>query len=151
MLRQNHHLAMLAASSVYESAPITAAGNVDPDHDLFLNAALLIATDYYPPFSLKYNVLRFIETCLGRTRTADKFAPRTIDLDIALYGDEVCDDPRVTIPDPDIVRRGHVALPLADLAPAWVHPVTGHTLAEIAARFVGTAGIAVREDINLID
>jgi 2-amino-4-hydroxy-6-hydroxymethyldihydropteridine diphosphokinase len=151
LLRQNHHLVVLVASPVYESAPITAAGDVTPDQDSFLNAALLIATDYYPPFSLKYNVLRFIETCLGRVRTADKFAPRTIDLDIALYGDQVCDDPRVTIPDPDIVRRGHVALPLAALAPTWVHPVTAHTLAEIAARFVGMAGIAVREDINLVD
>ncbi len=65
----------------------------------------------------------------------DKFAPRPLDLDIALFGDRVINDPRLTVPDPDILTRAHVALPLADLAPEWVHPSTGQTLAQIAARF----------------
>ena len=150
ILQQNHHLVVLAASRVYESAPINAAGDVDPTQAAFLNAAILISTDYYTPFSLKYNVLRFIETCLGRVRTADKFAPRTLDLDIALYGDQLSDDPRVIVPDPDIVKRGHVALPLADLAPTWVHPITGRTLAEIAAPFVGMGQIHVRADLTMM-
>lgn len=149
ILKQNHHLIVRAASPVYESAAINAAGEVNPAQANFLNAAILITTDYYPPFSLKYNVLRFVEACLGRVRTADKFAPRPIDLDIALYGDLVCDDPRVIIPDPDLVKRGHVALPLADLAPTRVHPVTGQTLAEIAAPFRGMDGITQRPDLVL--
>jgi 2-amino-4-hydroxy-6-hydroxymethyldihydropteridine diphosphokinase len=149
MLRQNHHLIVRAVSRVYESAPINAAGEITSDQGPFLNAAVLVETDYYSAFSLKYNVLRFIEKCLGRVRTADRFAPRPIDLDIALYGDRVIDDPRLTVPDPDILRRAHVALPLADLAPEVVHPVTGQTLAAIAAPFRAAAGIAVREDINL--
>lgn len=151
ILKQNHHLVVKAVSPVYESAPVDAAGDVNADQPPFLNAAILLTTDYYTPFSLKYNVLRFIEACLGRTRTADKFAPRPIDLDIALYGDQVCDDPRVRIPDPDIVRRGHVALPLADLAPAWQHPVTGTTLAEVAAPFRRAAEIKQWADIVLLD
>ncbi|RPI97016.1 MAG: 2-amino-4-hydroxy-6-hydroxymethyldihydropteridine diphosphokinase, partial [Chloroflexi bacterium] len=95
MLHQNHHLVVCAASRVYASAPVDAAGRINPDQPAFLNAAVLIETDYYSPFSLKYNVLRFIETCLGRIRTADKFAPRPIDLDIALYANCVIDDPHL--------------------------------------------------------
>jgi 2-amino-4-hydroxy-6-hydroxymethyldihydropteridine diphosphokinase len=149
ILRQNHHMLVRAVSRVYESAPVNAAGEIAPDQDRFLNAAVLIETDYYSPFSLKYNVLRFVEKCLGRARTADKFAPRPLDLDIALYGDRVIHDPRLTVPDPDILTRAHVALPLADVAPDWVHPVSGQTLAQIAARFADAPGIRVREDVSL--
>jgi 2-amino-4-hydroxy-6-hydroxymethyldihydropteridine diphosphokinase len=149
MLRQNHHLIVRAVSRVYESAPINAAGEIAPYQDTFLNAAALVETDYYSAFSLKYNVLRFVEKCLGRVRTADKFAPRPIDLDIALYGDRVIDDPRLSVPDPDILKRAYIALPLADLAPAFVHPVTRQTLATIAAPFQGMANITVRGDIDL--
>jgi 2-amino-4-hydroxy-6-hydroxymethyldihydropteridine diphosphokinase len=149
VLRQNHHMVVRATSRVYESAPLNAAGQIAPGQEHFLNAAVWIDTDYYSPFSLKYNVLRFIEKCLGRVRTADKFAPRPLDLDIALYGDRVIDGSRLTVPDPDILRHAHVALPLADLAPAWVHPVSGQTLAQIAARFAGAAGVRVREDVEL--
>jgi 2-amino-4-hydroxy-6-hydroxymethyldihydropteridine diphosphokinase len=149
ILRQNHHMLVRAVSRVYESAPINAAGEIAPDQDRFLNAAVLIETDYYSPFSLKYNVLRFVEKCLGRTRSADKFAPRPLDLDIALYDDRVIHDPRLTVPDPDILTRAHVALPLADVAPDWVHPDSGQTLAQIAAFFAGTPGIRVREDVGL--
>jgi 2-amino-4-hydroxy-6-hydroxymethyldihydropteridine diphosphokinase len=149
ILRQNHHLVVRRVSRVVESAPINAAGEVAPDQGPFLNAAVLIDTDYYSPFSLKYNVLRFVEKCLGRARTADKFAPRPLDLDIALYADRVIDDPRLTVPDPDILTRAYVALPLADIAPDWVHPVSGQTLAQIAARWADAPGIRVREDVSL--
>lgn len=145
ILRQNHHLVVRAASRVYESAPINAAGQVAPDQPSFLNAAVLIETDYYAPFSLKYNVLRFIEKCLGRVRTADKFAPRPIDLDIALYADRVISHLRLTVPDPDILTRAHVALPLADLAPDWAHPITGQRLAAIAAPMRNTKSITLRK------
>ena len=149
MLRQNHHLALCAASRVYESAPVNAAGMIAPDQPVFLNAALLIETDYYTAFSLKYNALRFIELCLGRVRVADKFAPRPIDLDIALYSDQVIDSPYITVPDPDILTRAHVALPLADLAPDFKHPITGQTLAAIAALFRAMGDIRARDDLVL--
>jgi 2-amino-4-hydroxy-6-hydroxymethyldihydropteridine diphosphokinase len=149
ILRQNHHMLVRGVSRVYESAPVDAAGEIAPDQEHFLNAAVLIETDYYSPFSLKYNVLRFVEKCLGRARTTDKFAPRPLDLDIALYADRVIVDPRLTVPDPDILTRVHVALPLADIAPDWVHPVSGQRLAQIAARFAAAPGIRVREDVSL--
>jgi 2-amino-4-hydroxy-6-hydroxymethyldihydropteridine diphosphokinase len=126
-------LAVRAVSPVYETAP--AAGASGP---AFLNAAVLVDTDL-PPAALKFEVLRAIEADLGRVRVADKNAPRTIDLDLALYGDRVIDDPAggLVIPDPDILRWLHVALPLADLAPDFVHPVDGRTLGEIAAAMSG--------------
>lgn len=154
MLRQNHHLVVIAASPVYASAPVNAAGDIATDQDAFLNAALHITTDYYTPYTLKYVVLRFIEHCLGRVRTADKFAPRPIDLDIALYGDRVLalPDAQITLPDPDILTRAHVALPLADLAPEWVHPVTGQTLAAIAEPLRSADGprLQRRDDLALL-
>lgn len=130
------HLTVRAVSLAYETAP--AAGSSGPP---FLNAAVWVDTEL-PPATLKFEVLRAIEAKLGRRRTADKNAPRTIDLDLALYGDRVIDDPTggLVIPDPDILRWPHVALPLADLAPDFVHPVDGRTLGEIAAA-VGRNGI----------
>jgi GTP cyclohydrolase I len=76
--------------------------------------------------------LREIEAALGRVRTADKYAARTIDLDLALYGQEVVSDGGLHIPDPDIVQQPHVVVPLADVAPGWRHPELGVTLSEIA-------------------
>ncbi len=150
MITQNYHLALHAVSRVYESPAIDAAGQVAPGQDHFLNAAVLVESDgYFPPLALKYNMLRFIELCLGRERGPDKFAPRTIDLDIALYGDQVIDTPHITVPDPGILTRAFIALPLADLAPDLPHPVTGQTLADIAAPLAARAPITVRADLDL--
>lgn len=137
-------LALRATSRVYQTAPLDARGDVAAGQGAFLNAAALVETDL-PPVSLKFDVLRGIEAEMGRARTSDRYAPRPIDLDIALYGSLVIDDPdhRLTIPDPEILTRAHVALPLADLAPDFVHPVTGQTLAALAAPFVGAPGVSL--------
>jgi len=149
MLRQNYHLRVRALSRVYESAPISATGAVAPDQPPFLNAAALLESDgYYGPLALKFHVLRFIELLLGRRRSADKYAPRPIDLDLALYGDCVVSGPHLTLPDPDILTRAHVAVPLADVAPDWPHPLTGQRLAEIAAALAPAADLRVRDDFR---
>lgn len=148
LLRQNYRLAMRGVSRVYAFPPVDAVGEVDATQPAFLNAAVLVETGYYGPLRLKYEVLRFIETCLGRVRTADKFAPRTIDLDIALFGSRV-QSGLLTLPDPDIPRRAHVILPLADLAPDFAHPVTGQTLGALAASYAGVAASALREELVL--
>jgi 2-amino-4-hydroxy-6-hydroxymethyldihydropteridine diphosphokinase len=131
--------ALRAVSRVYETAPFGTGEGAN-----FLNAAALIETSL-PPVLLKYDVLRPLEAQLGRIRTADKNAPRTIDLDIALYGNLILDDPTnlITIPDPEIATRAHIALPLADLDPDFIHPVAGRTLAEIAAPFADQPGVAL--------
>ena len=150
LLRQNYHLTVRAVSRVYESAPVGASGGVVMDQPPFLNAALWVESDgYYGPLALKFHVLRFIELLLGRQRSADKFAPRPMDLDLALFGDCVLTSPHLILPDPDILTRAHVALPLAEIAPDWPHPLTGQTLAAIAAGFGEGAGILPRDDLAL--
>lgn len=149
MLAQNHHLTLCAVSRVYQTAPVGADGAIVLNQPLFLNAAVLVETDYYSAFRLKYDVLRFIETCLGRVRGADKFAPRPIDLDIALYDNRIIAQPHLIVPDPNIARYAHLALPLADLAPDFRHPLTGQTLRALAAPFVGKASLSVRADVDL--
>ena len=120
-----------AVSSIFETKAIGVDG-VQSDQEDFHNAAVLIETDLAAT-ELRC-VLRAIEEALGRVRTTDKFAARPIDVDVALYGDAVLDLEGSQIPDPDIVRYPHVAVPLADVAPAWIHPLTGDTLDQIAQR-----------------
>jgi len=139
-----HHVQVVAASRVYETLPV--GGSRGP---VFLNAAVEIRCDLGPG-PLKYQVLRPIEEALGRVRSDDRNAPRTIDMDISLYGDRVVHEPgtQLEIPDPEILRRAHVAIPLADVAPGLPHPVVGRTLAEIAGRFEGR-GVQVCEGLVL--
>jgi len=105
-----------------------------PGAPRFLNAAVRISC-VLPPVSLK-RLLRRIEANLGRRRQGDRNAPRTIDLDLALYGSLVIDDPAtgLRLPDPEIRRRAYLALPLAEVGPELPHPETGELLADIAAR-----------------
>ncbi len=118
---------LVAVSAVYETAP------VGTDHPApFLNAAALIMTDLTPE-AVKHDVCGGIERALGRVRDPqDKFAPRTIDLDIGLWEDAVFEVAGASVPDPDILRYLHAARPLADLAPVLVHPVDGRPLATVA-------------------
>ncbi len=143
---------VVSVSQVYESPAVRADGTLDPVQPPFLNAAAQIETDL-EPVPLKYEVLRAIEAEMGRQRSADKFAPRVIDLDIALYGDLLLqldtEDTHLLLPDPDILERAHVALPLADLAPDLIHPTSGETLRAIADRFAGISTVRVRPDIRL--
>jgi 2-amino-4-hydroxy-6-hydroxymethyldihydropteridine diphosphokinase len=114
-----------AVSPVYETAPV---GKTDQPN--FLNAAALIETER-DPTALK-ELLQAIESELGRVRTADKNAPRTIDLDITLFDEQVIEVGGRHIPDPDLLRYAHIAVPMADLAPQYQHPETGQTLRHIA-------------------
>jgi dihydroneopterin aldolase/2-amino-4-hydroxy-6-hydroxymethyldihydropteridine diphosphokinase len=133
---------LLATSPVYETQPV---GTADQAH--FLNAAVLVKTDL-SAFELKTQVLQPIEQGLGRVRTADKNAPRTIDLDISLFGDQVLEVGGRHIPDPEILEFPHIARPLADLAPQQRHPETGQTLLEIAES-LPSAGLMRRPDVIL--
>ena len=139
------HGRLLAVSAVYETAPV---GN--PDDPAFFNAAVALETDL-PPAELK-QALAAVEQQLGRQRSADPNAPRTIDVDISLYDDAVVDLGKRRIPDPEILLYPHIAVPLADVAPAYRHPETGETLAEIAARVAAAAGqpLLRRDDISLM-
>ena len=135
---------VVAASRVFETQPV--GGGTGP---VFLNAALEIRCDLGPG-SLKHRVLRPLEELLGRIRSDNRNAARTIDMDISLYGQRVFHDTGacLEIPDPEILSRAHVAIPLADVAPRVLHPVVRLTLEEIAARFDGR-GVRVSEGLVL--
>ena len=79
--------------------------------------------------------LHAIESRCGRPRQAPRWAPRAMDLDVLLYGDLVCDEPTLKLPRPDLLKRAYVLGPLAQLAPAVVHPTTRATIAELWSRF----------------
>jgi 2-amino-4-hydroxy-6-hydroxymethyldihydropteridine diphosphokinase len=117
---------LVAVSPAYQTEPVGRT-----DQPAFVNCAALIETRL-DARELKWKVLRAIESELDRVRTEDKYAPRTIDLDIALFNDVVLDLDDGHIPDPDILKYGHVARPLADIVPDWVHPETGERLDRIA-------------------
>lgn len=131
-LERQPDLHIVAVSPVYVTQAIGADGKAAAQ-PVFSNAAICIETEL-DPLTLR-DKLRALEAEMGRVRTADKFAPRPIDLDIAFYGDRVLEVAGRMIPDPDVLRFAHVAVPLADIAGDWIHPQTGQTLAEIAARY----------------
>jgi len=114
-----------ATSTFYRTMPIGR-----PEQSAFLNGVWLIATGK-PARELKFEVLRKIETELGRVRTSDNYAARTIDLDIALYGNAVINEPDFRIPDAGIRQRPFIAVPLLELKPSLVLPDTGEKLAAL--------------------
>lgn len=142
--RLAERLNVTAVSRVYRSRAVGPSGQPDTQQPDFLNAAVLVESDL-PPYNLKFSALRGVEQSMGRVRSDDKFAPRVIDLDLALYGDLILDDLEggLVLPDPDILTQAHVALPLADLDPEFTHPITGETLAQIANRLRAAPGIEV--------
>ena len=79
--------------------------------------------------------LHAIESRCGRPRDAPRWAPRTMDLDVLLYGDLVCDEPGLKLPRPDLLKRAYVLGPLAQLAPGVLHPTAGATIGELWQRF----------------
>jgi 2-amino-4-hydroxy-6-hydroxymethyldihydropteridine diphosphokinase len=98
----------------------------------FYNCVIEIRTEI-PPRELKFQVLRRIESYLGRRRTADKCAPRTIDLDLILYDDLVLNTTGLSLPDPHILERPFLAIPLGQLAPDLILPGTTLRMADLAA------------------
>jgi 2-amino-4-hydroxy-6-hydroxymethyldihydropteridine diphosphokinase len=99
-----------------------------PSDPPFVNGVVEVR-DALPPAELEA-LLGRIEEAEGRRRSADRFAPRPIDLDLLLHGDAVSSSPE--LPHPDVARRRFVALPLLELAPELVLPGSGARLADLA-------------------
>lgn len=103
-----------------------------PEQPAYYNCVVEVETAV-PPQDLKQGILRPIEDSLGRMRGDDKFAPRTIDLDLIVYGDLVMDDGGIILPDPEIMKRPFLAIPLSELAPDLVLASCSRRIAEIAS------------------
>lgn len=92
--------------------------------------------------------LREIEGELGRVRSDDRYAPRTVDLDLCLWNGLVDDDTEHPLPDPDLLKRAYLAVTVAELLPDLVHPLTGETLAAIADRLAHGAELRPRPQVT---
>jgi len=79
--------------------------------------------------------LRRIESLCGRASNAPKWAPRSMDLDILLFGDLVATLPSATLPRPDLLKRPYMLGPLADIAPELLHPVSKKSIRQLWAEF----------------
>jgi 2-amino-4-hydroxy-6-hydroxymethyldihydropteridine diphosphokinase len=135
---------VLGVSTVWETEPIGKT-----DQSPYLNAALLLETTLSAEV-LRFEAIAHTEAELGRIRMEDKFAPRTIDIDIMLFNRDILDIGHRHVPDPEIVERPFVAVTLAELDPGYVHPENGRTLEQIAAQFDREhAGMRQRGDVQL--
>lgn len=123
---------VLAESPIYETAPW--GYNDQPD---FLNQVILIETGLHPAGLLAR--LKEIEAEMGREATF-RNGPRLIDLDILFFGELIYDQEGLTIPHPRLGERAFVLIPLADLAPDLIHPLSGESVRAMAKR-VDAAGV----------
>jgi 2-amino-4-hydroxy-6-hydroxymethyldihydropteridine diphosphokinase len=114
---------VVAVSSVYETEPVEFT-----EQPWFLNCVLALET-ILTPQQLMSAILR-IEQEMGRRRIQSK-GPRSIDIDILLFGDEIIELPDLTIPHPAMHRRRFVLGPLAEIAPEVIHPILKKTIREL--------------------
>ena len=121
-----------AASPFYRSAPIGQDGLVRPGEPMFVNGMLAVRTSH-PPLALR-RILHGIEADCGRVRTADRYAPRTLDLDLVAYGGRImCGD---------LPFRRFLALPLLDIAPGF-EVAPGTPLRDPGGLEMETVGLSV--------
>ncbi len=119
-------------SPVYDTEPL---GDTDQPH--FLNMVCQVFT-YLEPTAL-LTLAKGIERKLGRTGRSG--APRPIDIDILLFGEQVIDAPDLVIPHPKMTDRAFALIPLAEIAPDLVHPVTGKTIKQLLQDMTEKQGV----------
>ncbi len=113
----------LRRSTAYRNAAVGFEG------DDFLNMVIGFETD--DDVRAVIAALGQIEQRCGRERSGMRFAPRTMDLDLLMYGDAIIDDPELTLPRPELLRHAFILRPLAELAGNVTHPVEGEDLATL--------------------
>lgn len=113
---------LTAISPWYRTAPL------GPPQPAYLNGCALLDTSLAASDLL--GLLLATEERFGRVRQ-ERWGPRTLDLDLLLYGDQAIDTPTLTVPHPGLAERGFVLVPLAAIAPHWRHPLRGHTVSEL--------------------
>jgi 2-amino-4-hydroxy-6-hydroxymethyldihydropteridine diphosphokinase len=118
LLSQVEGVQICAVSSFRETEPVGVL-----DQPRFLNAAAVVETTLGPRGLL--DALLGVERALGRTREGPRFGPRTIDLDLLVYGDEIVDEAGLTVPHPRLHERAFALEPLHELEPELVVPGRG--------------------------
>ena len=133
ILDRGHEVTRL--SQIYETEPVETF-----PQPTFLNmvAELRVEADLRPEELLEQ--LLGIERSLGRTRDSIK-GPRTIDLDLLLYGEHLVDNQSLTLPHPQFHRRRFVLVPLAELCPNLEHPVIHRTITELLQETIDDSGV----------
>ncbi|MEM6835218.1 MAG: 2-amino-4-hydroxy-6-hydroxymethyldihydropteridine diphosphokinase [Cyanobacteria bacterium P01_C01_bin.120] len=139
-LEAHSQVVVTAVSSVYLTAPLG-----PPQPDIF-NACVLLETTLTAPELL--NLLLAIEATFGRVRS-QHWGPRTLDLDLLLFGQQILSTAKLQLPHPRMWERGFVLVPLAEIAPDWRNPLSGQTVAEISA-VVDHAGVKRLPDVSLL-
>jgi len=126
-------------SSIYETRPVGAA-----DQPWFLNLVCYAFTQMDPHTLLWY--IQAIESALGRQRSEERFASRTLDIDIVAFEDRVIEESNLEIPHPRMSERAFVLEPLAEIAPEWLHPLEDKTAAELLEGLADDDGVRIYAD-----
>ncbi len=122
-IEESDEFSIKKISSVYETQPVGYQ-----NQRWFLNLVLEVQTSF-DPFPLMKHLLA-IEDQMGRKRE-ERWAPRNIDIDLLLYDDRIVDSDRLTIPHPRMHKRRFVLIPLAQIAPQFLHPVLRKNIKEL--------------------
>ncbi len=122
ILQQTPGIRVKLCSSWYKTVPV---GPTQPD---YLNGCAILEVELNPHKLLR--TLLAIEQQFGRIRQ-ERWGPRILDLDILLFEDLILDTPELQIPHPCMTKRAFVLVPLAEIAPHWIEPVSGETIAQL--------------------
>ena len=129
----SHRLRLGLVSSIYETEPVGV-----PEQTRFLNLACQVFTRLAAKDLLV--LAKGFESMMGRALNTSN-APRPIDIDILFYGNQVIETKELIIPHPRMTERAFVLVPLAEIAPELVHPVSGKTVKELLEGVAGKEGV----------
>jgi len=122
VLAQHPNITLISRSSWYQTAA------VGPPQPNYINGCIVIETDLEPQELL--TLLLTIEDQFGRVRQ-ERWGARTLDLDLLLYGDRTLSTPHLELPHARMAIRAFVLVPLAEIAPAWIDPISGRSIEQL--------------------